>query len=152
MGFDEAAALADSWRLLRNAVPEAWLPGFMFMGQVGERYDYKHGITREYLRLKETPDGTVVAIERTPQIDRERREIRYSDRELPVAEAIEAVYVDIERFRCTRESRYDQEFRALRDSDLARLGYRSLTVDTNDGINERSLDAVERALAEDRPL
>jgi hypothetical protein len=112
-GMDE-----PDWQPLERALPLAQCAGFMFMGYsedpAGIRL-YKHGITRRYLAL-----------------DDQGRAYRYTVfgyRKTTMEEAVEEVFEGIEKTGATRETPYDDAWRAAKDAKLAEAGYRVIRLD-----------------------
>lgn len=105
------------WAPLERVLPSAECAGFMFMGYsddpAGIRL-YKHGITRRYLSLDERC--------------RAYGYTRTGYREMPVAQAVETVFEGLDGASATRETPYDDDFRARREADLRRAGYREITI------------------------
>ena len=106
-GLDE-----PDWEPLERAVPVAECAGFMFMGYrddpAGLRL-YKHGITRRYLALDEH--------------GRAYRYTAFGYVEIPLDVGIDEVFEGLEEAGATRQTVYDDEYRAVRDAELARAGY-----------------------------
>ena len=112
-GLDE-----PDWEPLERALPMAECAGFMFMGYsddpAGIRL-YKHGITRRYLTLDER--------------GRAFRYTAFGYVEISLEIAIDEVFEGLDAVGATRETPYDDEFRAAKDAALPRAGYRVIRIE-----------------------
>lgn len=114
---DEHLAGEPKWGPLLGALPAEWCGGFMWMQRVDDSGViielYKHGITRRHLNL-----------------DGDGRAYRYTGSgymEITLAEAVEWVFDGIEAMGWSRETVYDDEFRATKYRALAEAGWTMIT-------------------------
>ncbi len=114
-----------TFTLLERALPSEHCPAFMFMGTVGAVYTYKHGITRRYLNLSD--DGAFGV--HAHAYDAASR--RYTP--IAIGDALAHVFDGLEAAGASRATPYDDEYRALRDATLERLGICVRTVSSVDG-------------------
>ncbi len=95
------ASQEPDWYPLHDAVPIEHCDGFMWMYRLAWKREvievYKHGITRRSLHLDHSGHAYLY------------RRNRY--KEIPVGEAVDRAFEDIEKFGCTRETPYTEEYR-----------------------------------------
>lgn len=96
-----SASQEPDWDPLHDAVPIEHCDGFMWMYRLAWKNEvievYKHGITRRSLHLDHTGHAYLY------------RRDWYE--EIPVDEAIDRVFEDIEEMGCTRQTPYTEEYR-----------------------------------------
>jgi hypothetical protein len=126
-GMQRPTESEDVWGPLHKVVPKKWQDGFMYMGKYRyqtpsgptvEVYDYKHGITRNYLHIDKK--GNCYCNVRG-----------YTETTVTPclrSEALDIVYKDLELFGATRETPYDEQYRYQRNKALAEAGYTVLGV------------------------
>lgn len=114
---EENLAGEPDWAPLEEALPIEWYGGFMWMQRVeqdGVTVElYKHGITRRYLNL-----------------DHSGRAYRYTRSgyvEMPLDEAIDWVFDGVEEMGWSRETVYDDEFRAEKYRAFREAGWTVIT-------------------------
>lgn len=118
---------AQGWKFdpqfgpLETVLKPEWLGGMMFMGDhphptmPGRRlYEYKHGITRKYLRLDD--EGQAYSFNGNAKTEVEKYPAMDLDK------AIDNVFAGIEKQGETRESKYNETYRRKRDEALINAG------------------------------
>jgi len=114
----------DVFKPLEQVVPKKWRNGFMFMGKytyrvktltgqtwnVADIYDYKHGITRQYIHI--SPSGACFCNSGDNVL-----------KECPCHQAIDDAFQDIEKYGGTRETAYDENYKSERNKALKESGY-----------------------------
>ena len=119
--------MLDSFELLERALPLEYCSGFMFMGQHGDVYQYKHGITRAYLNLADDGRGGAASKRFDPASK------SYVD--IPMDTAIKHAFDGLDEMRADPSTPYNAKYRAERDQALATAGYRTITASLVDGPN-----------------
>ena len=99
------------WEPLHKLLPAEWWDGWMFMERKGEIRSYKHGITRNYLHLDADARAYIYRGKRKGWV------------EIDATLAVDAAYWGIEELGETRESAYDNAYRARKDAALASRGW-----------------------------
>jgi len=117
--------MLESFELLERALPIENCGGFMFMGQHGTVYLYKHGMTRAYLNLAD--DGKGGASSKC--FDQASK--TYVS--IPMEEAIKHAFDGLEAMGVSPKTSYDAKYRAERDHALAAAGFRTITTSIADG-------------------
>lgn len=125
-GMHRPTESEDIWAPLHKVVPKKWRDGFMYMGKYiytvmspgktfeAEVYDYKHGITRNYLHIDKkgncycNSSNSFNGIVLNP---------------CTKEKAFGIVYKDIELFGATRETAYDDPYKCARNKALADSGF-----------------------------
>jgi hypothetical protein len=131
---DEFFGDNPDWGPLHIALPLDWCDGFMWMYRVTQDDAtielYKHGITRRYLNL-----------------DQSNHAYRYTGDgyvQIPVADAIDGVFEEIEGMGWTRETRYDEEFVAEKHRQLREAGWTVISTGSPEsGEMLRELDSLQ---------
>jgi hypothetical protein len=114
---ERCASFEPDWGPLHDALPLKHCDGFMFMyrdewdGRVIEVY--KHGITRRWLHLDH--DGCGYFYSRGGYI------------EVPVVEAVDYVFEDIEEMGITRKTPYTEEYRRQKHKKAREMGWTVIT-------------------------
>ena len=102
---DWAASQEPDWDPLHDAVPIEHCNGFMWMYRVVWMDEvvevYKHGITRQSIHLDHSGRAYLYRY----RLGRDRFE------ELPVDDAVDGVFRDIEKMGYSRETPYDEAYR-----------------------------------------
>jgi hypothetical protein len=106
----EFVGVNPEWRPLEKLLPPEWWSGWMFMERHGDICCYKHGITRRHLNID--PEGRCYVYMGS------RKGWREVDAEL----AIDVAYENIEKLGETRESKYDDAYRARKYAAFAEMG------------------------------
>ena len=114
---DSIASIEPDWGPLHAALPLKHCNGFMFMyrdewaGAVIEVY--KHGITRRSLHLDH--DGRAYVYRRDGYL------------EVPVVDAVDYVFEDIEEMGFTRKTPYTEEYRRQKYKKAREMGWTVIT-------------------------
>jgi hypothetical protein len=106
----EFIGVNPDWEPLHNLLPAEWCDGWMFMECIGDIRCYKHGITREYLNIDSLGKCYVYKGKRRGYV------------EVNANDAIDWAYRRIEQCGETRESKYDDAYRARKYAAFAALG------------------------------
>lgn len=126
----------DVWKPLHKNIPKKWWDGFMYMGKYqymyinphGQKvlvktYDYKHGITRRYLHI--TKSGRFFC-----NVGRSLNDYILVE-PCSKQKALDIVFKGISQFGATRETKYDELYRAKRNKALTEAGF--VTFDISPG-------------------